>query len=96
MPGDPLVPEPDMMLIGAVAHVGVPSIAGMPARQPAHELVTNLLGHHAGGGDRRTVRIAIHQRLVRVTNFRERQSVHQDLPAVEASEGALQRSAADS
>ena len=59
-----MVPDALLMFLGTVSHVGFPAIERMSQGQAAHELVADLLGDDAGGGDGGAVRVPVDERFV--------------------------------
>ncbi len=59
-----------LVLLGSVADVGVPSIAGVPGSQAVHEEIAHGLGQDGSRRNRLAARVTIHQRFVRVADFR--------------------------
>lgn len=84
-----VVPDALLMLLRAVSHVGFPAIDRMAQREAAHELIANLLGDDAGRGDGAAMRVPIHQCIVRIAEFRKRQSIDEDLPGIESREDTV-------
>jgi len=80
-----VVPDALLMFLGTVSHVGFPAIERMSQCKAAHELIADLLGDDAGGGDGGAVRVPVDEGFVRVAEFRERESIDQDLPGFEAA-----------
>jgi len=79
-----VVPQSLLMFLGAVPHVGFPAIQRMAEGEAAHELIADLLGDDAGGGDGNTVRVPVHQGLMGVTQLRKRDPIDENLPGVES------------
>ena len=69
------------MLLGAVADVGVPAVAGVARGQPLHQAVAHGLGQDGGGGDGLAARVAVDQRLVGVADLGQREAVDEDAVA---------------
>ena len=63
------------MELGAVALVLVETILGKLRAEVTHDSVTGNFGHHARGGNRQTVAIAVDDRRLRKWKWKNRQTV---------------------
>src|SRR5690348_2637324 len=70
----PVELETRVVLLGAVAHVGLPAIARVARGQPLHEAIAHGLRDDRGRRDRLAAGVAIDQGIVRVTHLGQGQA----------------------
>src|SRR6266540_3628093 len=72
---------------GAVALVARPGVRRMTGRQELHQAIAHGLRDHRRRGDRVTVHVAIHDRIMRAPKLRTGQTVHEDEGGLEPESG---------